>query len=56
MYDCIKLEAGDIVTGIDGITIKDAPADIPAKYLDNGRIVIEKAGKRYTADGKRLVL
>ena len=56
MYDCIKLEAGDIVTGIDGITIKDAPADIPAKYLDNGRIVIEKAGKRYTADGKRLEL
>ena len=56
MYDCIKLEAGDIVTGIDGITIKDAPADIPAKYLDNGRIVIEKAGKRYTVDGKSLKL
>ncbi len=56
MYDCIKLEAGDIVTGIDGISIKDAPADIPAKYLDNGRIVIEKAGKRYTADGKSLEL
>ena len=56
MYDCIKLEAGDIVTGIDGITIKEAPADIPAKYLDNGRIVIEKAGKRYTVDGKSLEL
>ena len=56
MYDCIKLEAGDIVTRIDGITIKEAPADIPAKYLDNGRIVIEKAGKRYTVDGKSLEL
>lgn len=54
MYDCIKLEAGDIVTGIDGITIKDNPADIPAKFFENGRIVIERAGKRYTVDGKSL--
>lgn len=54
MYDCIKLEAGDIVTGIDGIAIKDNPADIPAKFFENGRIVIERAGKRYTVDGKSL--
>lgn len=54
MYDCIKLEAGDIITGIDGITIKDNPADIPAKFFENGRIVIERAGKRYTVDGKSL--
>ena len=55
MYDCIKLEAGDIITGIDHITDKNASeAEMPAKYFDNGRIVIEKNGVRYSPDGCRL--
>lgn len=55
MYDCIKLEAGDVITGIDHITDKNAPeAEMPSKYFENGRIVIEKDGVRYSPDGCRL--
>ena len=55
MYDCIKLEAGELVTGIDDVTIANKTTVQPAKYLHQGRLVIERAGKRYTVDGKRLI-
>ena len=53
MYDCIKLEAGDLVT--DYIRETNATAvSQPAKYIVNGRLVIEKAGRRYAVDGRAI--
>ena len=54
MYDCIKLEAGDLVTGIDEVTGSPALSVKPAKYIHNGRLVIEKGGQRFTVDGRRM--
>ena len=54
MYDCIKMEAGELVTGIDGVTIANITANQPVKYLHQGRLVIERGGRLYTVDGKRL--
>ena len=54
MYDCIKLEAGEIVTDMDGITIHNSVASQPVKCLHQGHLVIEKNGERYTFDGKRI--
>ena len=55
MYDCIKLEAGEPVTsGIADRTISAAPAAKAEKYLQHGRLVIEKGGERYAVDGSRL--
>ena len=53
MYDCIKLEAGEVVTGIDEVTIGTKTAHQPVKYLHQGRLVIERGGQLYTVDGKR---
>ena len=53
MYDCIKLEAGEVVTGIDNVTIGTKTAHQPVKYLHQGRLVIERGGQLYTVDGKR---
>ena len=53
MYDCIKLEAGEVVTGIDNVTIGTKTAHQPVKYLHQGRLVIERDGQLYTVDGKR---
>lgn len=51
MYDCLKLEAGEPVT--DGITHHSATQrPTVSKSLVNGRLVIEKAGRRYTVDGR----
>jgi rhamnogalacturonan endolyase len=55
MYDCIKLEAGELVTGIDDVTIDSRIVPQPIKYLHQGRLVIERGGQLYTVDGKRLV-
>ena len=54
MYDCIKLEAGEPVT--DGIrdVVRTSPFVLHQKYLMNGRLIIEKAGKRYAADGRAI--
>ena len=53
MYDCIKLEAGDLVT--DYIRETNATAvSQPAKYIVNGRLVIEKTGRRYAVDGRAI--
>ena len=53
MYDCIKMEAGEAVTGIDEVTIGTKTAHQPVKYLHQGRLVIERGGQLYTVDGKR---
>ena len=53
MYDCIKMEAGEVVTGIDNVTIGTKTAHQPVKYLHQGRLVIERGGQLYTVDGKR---
>lgn len=53
MYDCIKMEAGEVVTGIDNVTIGTKTAHQPVKYLHQGRLVIERNGQLYTVDGKR---
>ena len=51
LYDCIKLEAGEPVT--DGIvTFHNPSSTLHQKYLVNGRLFIEKNGRRYTADGR----
>lgn len=55
MYDCIKLEAGELVTGIDDVTINNRAIPQPIKYLHQGRFVIERGGQRFTVDGKRLM-
>ena len=51
MYDCIKLEAGDVVTGMELVREADAAVVQPVKRLVNGRLVIEKYGRHYAADG-----
>jgi rhamnogalacturonan endolyase len=55
LYDCIKMEAGELVTGIDDISIDNQAIPQPAKYLHKGRLVIERGGQLYTVDGKRLM-
>jgi rhamnogalacturonan endolyase len=55
LYDCIKLEAGEqVIDGISTITSDDVRPTLPTKYIDGGHIVIEKAGRRYSIDGRRL--
>jgi hypothetical protein len=54
MYDCIKLEAGSAVTGIDDVTAHSAASGQPAKYLRDGRLVIERGGRSYGADGRAI--
>jgi len=54
MYDCIKMEAGDAVTGIDDVAADGRTVVAPTKYIDGGRLIIERNGERYTIDGKRV--
>ena len=55
MYDCIKLEAGEpVTTGIADLTPNGSDAAKATKYLHHGRLVIERGGKRFTVDGKRM--
>lgn len=54
MYDCIKLEAGTpVVSGISDAT-DAATVGAPAKYLQQGRLVIERDGQRFAADGRKI--
>ena len=54
MYDCIKLEAGTpVVSGISDAT-DAATVGTPAKYLQEGRLVIERDGQRFAADGRKI--
>ena len=55
MYDCIKLEAGELISRLSPLTTHPSAFTLHRKYLVNGRLVIEKAGKRYTVDGRRIV-
>ena len=55
LYDCIKLEAGEaVVSGITDATAVVPSAERPAKYLRQGRLVIEKGGGLFSVDGKRI--
>ena len=55
MYDCIKMEAGELVTdGIREVAVDPAADARPAKYIDRGRLVIEKGGARFNAAGMKL--
>ena len=55
MYDCIKMEAGAAVTsGISDATRDAAGESLPGKYIRQGRLVIERRGEQYGADGMRL--
>lgn len=54
MYDCIKLEAGSAVTAVSDITAHGAACARPAKYLRDGRLVIERGGRSYGADGRAI--
>lgn len=52
MYDCIKLEAGkQVTTGIKGVRETQSPAVTTAKYIRNGKVIIAKGGKEYSATG-----
>ena len=54
MYDCIKLETGTpVVSGISDATV-GATVGTPAKYLQQGRLVIERDGQRFAADGRKI--
>ena len=55
MYDCIKLEAGDLVTsGIGDVRESMVATPRPYKYIVNGRLVIEKSGRCYSLTGALL--
>ena len=55
LYDCIKLEAGSpVVSGIVDVENDHTIVSKPTKYLQKGRLVIEKGGERFTVDGKRI--
>lgn len=55
LYDCIKLEAGELVTsGIAEVSANNPSVSHLKKYLYQGRLVIEKNGVRYTVEGKRI--
>jgi rhamnogalacturonan endolyase len=55
LYDCIKLEAGSLVTsGVEDIRESMAATPRPYKYIVNGRLVIEKSGRSYSLTGTLL--
>lgn len=53
MYDCIKLEAGSLVTSVLGVSDAAEQSAQPSvvKYVRDGRLVIESNGKAYNAAG-----
>ena len=56
LYDCIKLEAGSLVTsGVEAIRESvSANSSNAYKHIVNGRLVIEKSGHRYSPTGTLL--
>lgn len=56
MYDCIKLEAGSLVTSVRGVSdAMEQPAFPSAvKYVKDGRVVIENANGTYTVSGAQM--
>ena len=54
LYDCIKLEAGEQITSGIAELAPNSTANLkPAKYLHQGRLIIEKNGVCYTIDGRK---
>ncbi len=53
MYDCIKLEAGSLVTAVHGVAdaAETQNASVVKKYVIDGKVVIEKNGKMYNLAG-----
>lgn len=53
MYDCIKLEAGSLVTEVKGVKDASESLDVAAvrKYMVNGQIFIVKGDKTYNVAG-----
>lgn len=56
MYDCLKLETGDIVTAIDNITIKESTSQYQKanKIIKDGKLIIETANGTYNVTGARI--
>ena len=55
LYDCIKLEAGSLVTsGVEDIRESMVATSRPYKHVVNGRLVIEKSGRSYSLTGALL--
>lgn len=56
MYDCLKLEAGDIVTAIDGVTADETAEKCSKvkKILLNGQICIQTPQGTYNAIGAQI--
>lgn len=56
MYDCIKLEAGSLVTDIQGVSDLHGSEDaaVARKWFHDGRLLIEVQGHMYSAGGARL--
>ena len=56
LYDCINLEAGELVTsGIEDVRESAVmAAQRPVKHIVNGRLVIEKSGRCYSVSGALL--
>jgi len=52
MYDCLKLEAGDIVTAIDKVGIADNTEPVKVrKIVKNNQLVIETPKGAYNVAG-----
>ena len=53
MYDCLKLEAGSLVTEVRGVSDATEQASHPSvvKYVKDGHIIIESAKGTYTVSG-----
>ena len=55
LYDCIKLEAGTLVTsGVEDIRESMVTTPRPYKHIVNGHLVIEKSGRSYSLSGTLL--
>ena len=52
----LQLLAGGtpVVAGINGVEVADVAAPAVKKYVENGKLVIEKAGKKFNAAGAQL--
>lgn len=56
MYDCLKLEAGDIVTAVNGVTADETAKNSPKvkKIIKGNQLLIETANGIFTAVGAQV--
>lgn len=56
MYDCLKLEAGDIVTAVNGVTADETANNSPKvkKIIKGNQLLIETANGIFTAVGAQV--